>query len=105
MFLKCYYHLHPLVEYERGVVHQKVEEDKNLDIFEMTTNTSEPTIELVNRELLIFRRYLMNVKYIKCRLQWWEKHENMFLTVGFCVRQILGIVGSQIETLKIFSLA
>ncbi len=28
----------------------------------------------------------------------------MFFTVDFCVRQILGIVGSQIETNKIFSL-
>ncbi len=27
MFLKCYYHLHPLVESERGVVDQRVEED------------------------------------------------------------------------------
>jgi hypothetical protein len=32
MFLKCYYHLHPLVESKRGVVDQRVEEDKNLNI-------------------------------------------------------------------------
>jgi hypothetical protein len=25
MFLKCYYHLHPLVEFERGVVDQRVD--------------------------------------------------------------------------------
>jgi hypothetical protein len=31
MFLKCYYHLHPLVEFERGIVEQKVEEDRSLD--------------------------------------------------------------------------
>ncbi len=43
MLLKCYYHLHPLVEYEGGVVDEKVEEDKSLNIFEMTTSTSEPT--------------------------------------------------------------
>jgi hypothetical protein len=29
----------------------------------------------------------------------------MFPIVGFCARQILGIVGSQIETERIFSLA
>jgi hypothetical protein len=57
MLPKCYYHCHPLVEFERGVVGQKVEEDMSLDIFEMTTSTSEPTIELVNRELLIFKHY------------------------------------------------
>jgi hypothetical protein len=102
MLLKCYYHLHPLVEYERGVVDQRVEKDRSLDIFEMTTNTSEPTIKLVNKELLIFRRYQVNVKDIKCPLQWWEKHENMFLIVDFCVRQILGIVGSQLRQKEYF---
>jgi hypothetical protein len=69
MLLKCYYHLHPLVEYERGVVDQRIEEDRSLDIFEMTTNTSEPTTELVNRELLDFKLYQVNVKDIKCPLQ------------------------------------
>jgi hypothetical protein len=38
MLMKCYYHLHPLVESKRGVVDERVEEDKNLDIFEMITN-------------------------------------------------------------------
>jgi hypothetical protein len=57
MLMKCYYHLHPLVEYEGGVVDERVEEDKNFDIFEMKTSISEPTTELVNRKLLIFRRY------------------------------------------------
>ncbi len=29
----------------------------------------------------------------------------MFLTIGFCARQILGIIGFQFETERIFSLA
>jgi hypothetical protein len=33
------------------------------------------------------------------------KHEGMLPIIGFCVRQILEIVGSQIETEIIFSLA
>jgi hypothetical protein len=57
MLPKYYYHLHLLVESERGVVDQRVEEDMSLDIFEMIANTNEPTMELINRELLIFRRY------------------------------------------------
>ncbi len=32
------------------------------------------------------------------------KNENIFSIVGFCVKQILGIVGFQIETERIFSL-
>jgi hypothetical protein len=69
ILLKCYYHLHPLVEYERGVVYQRIEEDRSLDIFEMTTNISELTTKLVNKQLLIFKLYQVNVKNIKCPLQ------------------------------------
>jgi hypothetical protein len=60
----------------------------------MTTGTNEPTIELVKKELLIFRCYQVNIKDIKCPLQLWEKHENMFFTIDFCARKILGIVES-----------
>jgi hypothetical protein len=68
ILLKCYYHLHPLVESKMGFVDKKVEEDKTLAIFEMTTNTSEPTTKLVNKELLIFRHYQVDVKDVKCSL-------------------------------------
>jgi hypothetical protein len=34
-----------------------------------------------------------------------EKHENIFLTFGVCVKQILGIVRSHIEIERVFSLA
>ncbi len=68
MFMKCYYHLHPLVEFEKGVVDERLEEDMSLDIFEMVTSTSEPTTELVNKKLLIFRRYQVDVKNNKCPL-------------------------------------
>ncbi len=49
-------------EYDKGVVDQRVEKDKNLDNFEMTISTNEPTTELVNKELLIFKHYQMNIK-------------------------------------------
>jgi hypothetical protein len=34
-----------------GVVSMYIDEDSNLDIFEMSTKTNEPTKELVNKEL------------------------------------------------------
>jgi hypothetical protein len=37
----------------------------------MAANTSEPTMELINKELLIFKRYQVNVEDIKCPPQWW----------------------------------
>jgi len=70
MLLECYYHLHPLVESKGNVVDERVKEDRSLDIFEMTTNTSEPTTKLINKELLILRHYQVDVKDIKCLLQW-----------------------------------
>jgi hypothetical protein len=54
-----------LVEFEKGVVDQRVEEDRSLDIFEMITSTNEPTLKLVNKKLLILRCYQMDVKDIK----------------------------------------
>ncbi len=47
----------------------------------------------------------MDVKDIKCPLEWWRKHEAMFPTVRFLGQQILGIVVSQIEIEMIFYLA
>jgi hypothetical protein len=44
----------------------------------MTTNINEPMKELVDRELLIFKRFQMDVKDIKYPFRWWEKHEFMF---------------------------
>jgi len=68
MFLKCHYYLHPLVESKRGLVDQRVENDNSLDIFEMIANTSEPPLELISRELLVFNDYQVDVKDIECPL-------------------------------------
>jgi hypothetical protein len=45
--------------------------ENSLDIFEMTTSTSEPMIELVNKEFLIFKKFQLDFKEIKCPMQWW----------------------------------
>ncbi len=48
----------------------------------------------------------MDVKDIKCPLEWWGKHESLFPTITFLAHHILlAIVGFQIEIEKIFSLA
>jgi hypothetical protein len=46
----------------------------------------------------------VDVKQIKCPLKWWVKHKFLFPIVAFLAPQILGIVGSKIETKIIFSL-
>jgi len=101
MLLKGYHHLHLMI----NCLNHKADEDCSLDIFDMIVNTSELVKELINIELLIFRRFHVGPLEIKCLIQWWQKHEFMFLTIGFLVQQILRIIRSQIKTRKIFSLA
>jgi hypothetical protein len=36
--------------------------------------------------------------------RWWRKYGTMFPTIGFSTKQILKIIGFQIETKRIFSL-
>jgi hypothetical protein len=43
MLLKCYHHLHPLVENEISFTNIGVDEGCNLNIFEKSANTNEPT--------------------------------------------------------------
>jgi hypothetical protein len=35
MFMNCYYHLHPSIEFDNDFVDQRVDDDNNLDIFQM----------------------------------------------------------------------
>ncbi len=77
MILKCYHHLQPMTK-SIGCVDQIIDKDYSLDIFQQIASTNEPTHELVTRELLIFRHYLMDPKDVKCLRQWWGKYETMF---------------------------
>ncbi len=71
-----------------------------MDIFEMLISINELAKDLVNWKLLIFWKYHVNAKNIKCLLEWWRKHETMFSIVNFLTKQILKIVSSQSETEK-----
>jgi len=102
MFLKCHQRPHPIVKID--IAKQNIDVGINLDIFDMTISYNEPVGELINKKFLFFKRYHVDSKEIKCPLAW-EKHESLFLTFGFLARQIIGILGSQIETECIFSLA
>ncbi len=50
MFLKCYHILHHMVEFEH-VENMQIDEESNLDIFEMSTRMNEPMKGVVNKEL------------------------------------------------------
>jgi hypothetical protein len=61
-------------------------EENSLEIFLMSIRTNEPTKEVVNKKLLIIRRFQVNVKDIKCPLEWWAKHKSLFPIVAFLAR-------------------
>jgi hypothetical protein len=53
----------------------------------------------------MFKRFQVDVKYIKHLLEWWTKHGSLFPTITFLTCQIFGIVGYQIKINNFFSLA
>jgi len=100
LLLKFNHHLDPLFKIESSFVN-KSNEDNSLDIFEMVTYTHKLIKEHVNKKLMIFHKFQMDGKDIKCLLEWWKKHESMLV---FFSRQLLGIINSQIEIERIFFL-
>jgi len=80
-------HLYPMAKLG-PVANMQIDEENNLDTFLMCTGTSEPAKEVVNKELLMFKRFQMVVKDIKCCLEWWAKD------CGISCSSILDIVGS-----------
>jgi hypothetical protein len=55
--MKCYYQLHLSIKFDNGFVDQKINDDSNLDIFQMTASSIEPSKEFVKRKLLVFQCY------------------------------------------------
>ncbi len=70
----------------------------------MIIETSEPSKDIVKKQLLIFEHYQVDANEIICPLQLCEKYEVMFPIVGFLAQQIFKIIGSQIKIERIFSL-
>jgi hypothetical protein len=69
MLMKCYHHFHLVVESKVCCANQTINENCSLDIFQQIGNSSELTKENVINELVIFKGYQLNPKYIKCFLQ------------------------------------
>jgi len=77
MFLKFYHHLRPLSKVEIFFAY-KSDENNNLDIFEMVTNTNEHVKEFLNKKITNILDTSNGCKRLQVRLEWWWKHESMF---------------------------
>jgi hypothetical protein len=66
----------------------------------LKTKSSEPMKKLVNRKLLIFKRYQVDFNKIECFFYCGGSMKS-HLTIDFLTHQILTIMGSKIETQRI----
>jgi hypothetical protein len=57
IFMKSYYHLHPLIESNNGFADKKWMTTIILDFFQMTTRNIKIAKEFIKRELLVFQPY------------------------------------------------
>ncbi len=80
MLVKSHEHLHYLMRLVRNYANQDIYL-LGLQFGHFLANYKYKN--LLKRSLLIFRWYQLDVKDIKCPLQWWKKHETMFFIVGF----------------------
>jgi hypothetical protein len=80
-----------------------VTDDEELIFGAMASN--EATFHgLLKNELGLFCHLPMKLEDCLFFLTWWKSHEICFLNYFFVARKILGILGSQIETKRIFSI-
>jgi hypothetical protein len=77
MLSKSYHHLNPLFKVKSYVAY-RIDEDRNLNNFEIVVDTNELTRKSINEELLIFHKYQVDRKNMKCPLEWWRKSESVF---------------------------
>jgi hypothetical protein len=49
--------LHPSIEFDNNFADQRVDDDSNLDIFQVIIGYTKSTKELVKKELLVFWHY------------------------------------------------
>jgi hypothetical protein len=65
------------------VASMQIDEENSFNIFEMFGRKSESTKEVLNKELQMSRKCQVDVKDIKCPLEWWVKHEYLFPSMTF----------------------
>jgi hypothetical protein len=82
MLVKSYNHLH----FVEDVASSFVNKDWGLSIFQMNSNNAKTTKEILTKELLDIKRFHVDVTDIKNLIEWWGKHESIFLALGLLVK-------------------
>jgi hypothetical protein len=92
------------IEVVRFVVGFGDSNEKDNNIFGVGASMEESSLALVVGELSLFRRLCVCLVTCVDPLTWWQIHETQFPNVSFLTKQILGILGSLIESERVFSL-
>jgi hypothetical protein len=106
LLLICAYNiLNPSDTCERALGSSTSQNSQTISLYDCMDMDEDMALSIVKEQLTHF-----NVKKViddECKdpLAWWRAQEGHFSYVGFLVRQILGIVGSQIEVERVFSIA
>ncbi len=105
MFFVCAYKfLNPTNVSER-VPNFALESFQSTSLYDFMETDEDMTLSLVKEQLSHFRIKKVIEEECKDPLAWWRAHEVHYSYVGFVGRQILGIVGFQIQVERVFSIA
>jgi hypothetical protein len=77
---------------------------QTMSLYDYKDNSEDMTLSIIKEQLTHFRAKKVTNDECKDPLTWWRTQEGHFSYVGFVTCQILGIVGSYIETKKVFNI-
>jgi hypothetical protein len=105
LLLVCAYKfLNPTNVTER-VLNFALESSQSTSLYDFMETNEDMTLLVVKEQLTHFRIEKIIEEKCKDPLTWWRTHEVHYSYVEFVAPQILGIVGSQIEAKRVFSIA
>ncbi len=79
-------------------------EENETDMFGVGASMEKISWALITRELFLFWRLAIPPPMCVDPFAWWKTHEGQFPSVGILAKQVLGILGFQIEIEIMFGL-
>jgi hypothetical protein len=81
-----------------------LESSQSKSLYDLMEIDEDMALSVVKEQSTHFRIKKVIEEECKDPLAWWRAHEVHYSYVGFVAQQILGIVGSQIEVQRVFSI-
>jgi hypothetical protein len=91
MFLKCYHIFHPMAKFWH-VANMQTNEKNSLNILKCLLETMNQQRRWWTKNCWCLEGFKVDVKDIKCPLEWWAKHESLFPIVAFLFIKFLALL-------------